>query len=247
MKTNSFETPTVVSPAEWLAARLELLHEEKEYTKQRDRLTTRRRALPWVQVTKNYLFQSPQGSATLGDLFEGRSQLIVYHFMFGPEWEEGCPSCSFVSDHLAPMVVHLKARDVAFTAVSRAPLAEITPFKERMGWAFNWVSSNDNDFNYDFHVSFPPEERVDNKVYYNYGMMEFPWEEAPGMSVFARAKDGNIYHTYSTYGRGVEALIGTYTLLDMVPKGRDETAEEGMSWVRYHDRYDRTPDVVAAR
>jgi predicted dithiol-disulfide oxidoreductase (DUF899 family) len=238
MKNNSFENPTVVSPEKWLAARRELLREEKEFTKFRDRLAARRRELPWVKVDKPYTFESPAGRVSLAELFEGHSQLVVYHFMFGPGWEEGCKSCSYVSDHLAPAVVHLQARDVAFAAISHAPLAEIAPFKERMGWAFNWVSSHGSDFNRDYHVSFTAEELAQGKVYYNYGMREFPLEEAPGLSVFAKDANGDVYHTYSTYGRGLDLLIGTYNLLDLVPKGRDEDSEATMNWVRHHDRYD---------
>jgi predicted dithiol-disulfide oxidoreductase (DUF899 family) len=245
MKATSFENPSVVSPEKWLAVRRELLREEKEFTKFRDRLAARRRELPWVKVEKPYVFESPGGRVALADLFEGRSQLIVYHFMFGPGWEEGCKSCSFVSDHLAPAVVHLQARDVAFAAISRAPLAEITPFKERMGWAFNWVSSHGNDFNRDYHVSFTAAELAKGKVDYNYGMTDFPVEEAPGLSVFARAANGEVYHTYSTYSRGLDLLIGTYNLLDLVPRGRDEDSEATMSWVRYHDRYGQPADAVA--
>ena len=245
MKTNSFENPSIVSAEKWLAARQELLREEKEFTKLRDRLAARRRELPWVKVDKPYFFESPAGPVSLGDLFQARSQLIVYHFMFGPGWEEGCKSCSYVSDHLAPAVVHLQARDVAFAAVSRAPLGEIAPFKERMGWAFNWVSSHGNDFNRDYHVSFTVEELARGKVYYNYGMTDFPAEEAPGLSVFAREANGEVYHTYSTYSRGLDQLVGTYTLLDLVPKGRDEDSEATMSWVRHHDRYDQAADLVA--
>ncbi|HEX2853407.1 MAG TPA: thioredoxin family protein [Opitutaceae bacterium] len=246
MKTNSFNPPAVVSPDQWLAARREFLREEKEFTKLRDRLAARRRELPWVKVDKAYTFESPAGPVSLADLFEGRSQLVVYHFMFGPGWEEGCKSCSYVSDHLAPAVVHLQARDVAFAAVSHAPLAELAPFQERMGWGFNWVSSHGGDFNYDYHVSFTAEEMARGKVYYNYARTEFPSEEAPGLSVFARTKNGDIYHTYSTYSRGLDALIGTYTLLDLVPKGRDEDSETTMSWVRFHDRYDQPADAVAS-
>lgn len=245
MKTNPFENPTVVSPETWLAARRKLLREEKDLTKLRDQLATRRRELPWVKLDKPYVFDSQSGPVTLAELFEGRSQLIVYHFMFGPGWEEGCKSCSFVSDHLGPAVVHLQARDVAFAAISHAPLGEITPFKERMGWSFNWVSSHRNDFNRDFHVSFTAEELAQGKVYYNFDMMEFPVEEAPGLSVFARAKNGDIFHTYSTYSRGLDHFIGAYTLLDVVPKGRDEDPEATMSWVRYHDRYQQPTDAVA--
>ena len=244
MKTNAFENPTIVSPEKWLAARRELLREEKEFTKLRDRLSARRRELPWEKVDKRYVFESPTGPVTLADLFGDRSQLVVYHFMFGPGWGEGCKSCSYVSDHLAPAVVHLQARDVAFAAISRAPLSEITPFKQRMGWAFNWVSAHGTDFNHDFHVSFTDEEVAKGEVYYNYGMQEFPSEEAPGLSVFARSRD-QIYHTYSTYGRGLDVLIGTYNILDLVPKGRDEDSEMTMSWVRYHDSYGQPADVAA--
>lgn len=247
MNTHSFEHPTVVSAAEWLTARRELLHEEKELTKLREQLAARRRTLPWEKVAQPYVFESPIGPVTLAELFEGHSQLIVYHFMFGPGWEQGCKSCSFVSDHLAPTVVHLQARDVAFAAVSHAPLAELAPFRERMGWSFNWVSSHGNDFNRDYHVSFTAQEMARGEVYYNYGMRAFPVEEAPGLSVFARTPDGAVYHTYSTYGRGLEALIGTYTLLDLAPKGRDEDPENPMSWVRHHDHYDPSVTVLAGQ
>ena len=245
MKSQTVKNPTIVSEEKWLAARRELLREEKELTRFRDRLAVRRRELPWVKVDQAYIFQSPGGRVSLADLFEGRSQLVVYHFMFGSGWEEGCKSCSYVSDHLAPTVVHLKARDVAFAAISHAPLAEFAPFKERMGWTFNWVSSHGSEFNRDYHVSFTAEELADGKVDYNYGLREFPVEEAPGLSVFAKDEKGDVYHTYSTYGRGLDQLIGTYTLLDLVPKGRDEDSELTMSWVRYHDSYDQPADAAA--
>jgi predicted dithiol-disulfide oxidoreductase (DUF899 family) len=246
MKTNVFKNPTVVSEDTWVAARKELLREEKEFTRLRERLAAKRRELPWVKVGKTYTFDSSSGPISLADMFGGRSQLIVYHFMLGPDWHEGCPSCSFVSDHLEPTVVHLKARDVSFAVVSRAPIAEILPFKERMGWTFNWVSSHRNDFNFDYHVSFTEEEMARKTVYYNYGLMEFPNDEAPGLSVFAKDAAGNIYHTYSTYTRGLDPLIGTYTLLDFVPKGRDEEPDNmfKMDWVRYHDSYDKPADVA---
>lgn len=244
MKTHSFKNQTVVSEDQWLAARRELLREEKELTHMRDRLAERRRKLPWVKIDKAYRFEGPDGHLSLADLFEGRSQLVVYHFMFGPGWGEGCKSCSYVSDHLAPAVVHLQARDVAFAAISRAPLAEITPFKERMGWGFNWVSSHDNDFNFDYQVSFTEEELARGKVHYNYELTAFPFEEAPGLSVFAKGTNGDVYHTYSTYSRGLDQLIGTYTVLDLVPKGRNEDPEATMSWVRYHDRYDQPTDAA---
>lgn len=229
----------IVSPEEWLAARRELLRKEKEATRLQDELSAARRALPWVRVEKDYTFAAPGGRVTLGELFAGRSQLVVYHFMFSPDWQEGCPSCSFVSDHFDGTLPHLAARDVSFTAVLRAPLAKIEAFRERMGWRFRWVSSHGSDFNADFRVSFTKEELASGQVEYNYEMQEFPSEEAPGLSVFARDADGGIYHTYSTYGRGVETLMGTYRILDLVPKGRDEERLDfSMDWVRYHDRYD---------
>lgn len=244
MNTPPVKNPTVVSPEKWLAARRELLREEKEFTRQREKLAARRRELPWVKVEKAYTFEAPGGRVSLADLFDGRSQLVVYHFMFGPGWEEGCKSCSYVSDHLDPAVVHLKARDVAFAAVSHAPLAEFAPFKNRMGWRFNWVSSHGSDFNHDYQVSFTAEEMAKGEVYYNYAMTEFPSEEAPGLSVFAKDAKGDVYHTYSTYSRGLDPLIVTYTVLDLVPKGRDERSENTMSWVRHHDRYDQAAHVA---
>jgi predicted dithiol-disulfide oxidoreductase (DUF899 family) len=247
MKNQTSKNPNIVSPEKWLAARRELLREEKELTQLRDRLAARRRELPWVKVEKAYSFESPSGRVSLAELFEGRSQLVVYHFMFGHGWEEGCKSCSYVSDHLAPAVVHLQARDVAFAAISHAPLAEFAPFKNRMGWAFNWVSSDGSDFNHDYHVSFTAEELARGKVAYNYGLRDFPMEEAPGLSVFAKDAKGDVYHTYSTYGRGLDQLIGTYTVLDLVPNGRDEDSESTMSWVRYHDSYGQPANAVATR
>ena len=237
MKSNSFKNPTIVTEEKWLAARREFLREEKEFTRLRDRLAARRRELPWVKVAKAYAFESTAGRLTLAELFDGRSQLAVYHFMFGPGWEVGCKSCSYIADHLVPTVAHLQARDVALAVISHAPLAEIIPFKERMGWAFNWVSSHGSDFNRDYHVSFTPEEMARGQVDYNYSLMDFPMEEAPGLSVFAKDANGDVYHTYSTYGRGVEVLMGTYSVLDLVPKGRDEDPEATMSWVRHHDSY----------
>jgi predicted dithiol-disulfide oxidoreductase (DUF899 family) len=250
MNNHSFENPTVVPEDKWLAARKELLREEKELTRLRDRIAAKRRQLPWVKVGKDYVFDSPGGPVSLADLFKGRSQLAVYHFMLGPGWGEGCPSCSYIADHLVPTIPHLQARDVSLAVVSRAPIAEILPFKQRMGWSFNWVSSNGNDFNYDYHVSFTEEEMARKTVYYNFGLTEFPNDEAPGFSVFAKGADGNIYHTYSTYGRGVEQFMGTYTILDLMPKGRDEEPDKfyKMDWVRYHDSYEQsTADAAATR
>ncbi len=246
MKTNAPTHPSVVSEDQWRATRLELLREEKKLLRLQDELAARRRQLPWVKIGKPYAFAGPSGRVTLADLFAGRSQLVVQHFMFGPGWEQGCKSCSFMMDHFNAAAVHLPARDVSFAAVSRAPLADILPFKKRMGWNVTWVSSHDNDFNFDYHVSFTPEEMAEGKVYYNYGPRAFPHEEAPGVSVFARDAAGAIYHTYSTYGRGVEFIMGTYHILDLTPKGRDEDGMEyGMEWLRHHDRYDQSADVVA--
>jgi predicted dithiol-disulfide oxidoreductase (DUF899 family) len=236
------ETPLsehrIVSRDEWLASRIELLKKEKELTRLRDEQSRQRRELPWVKVDKNYVFDAPEGRRTLAELFHGRSQLVIYHFMFGPEWEEGCPSCSFTCDHVDGSLAHLAARDVTLAMVSRAPLAKIEAFKKRMGWRFPWVSSYGSDFNRDFHVSFTKAESSQGKVSYNYAMQDFPSEEAPGISVFYKDRGGDVFHTYSTYGRGVEPLVGTYMILDMVPKGRDE-GHLGftMEWVRYHDRY----------
>ncbi len=228
----------IVSQEEWLAARKELLEREKEAVRLKDRLSAARRALPWVKVDKIYLFDGPNGKVSLSDLFAGRKQLVVYHFMFGPDWKEGCPSCSFVSDHFGGALPHLAARDVSVAAVSRAAFGKLAAFKQRMGWNFNWVSSANSDFNFDYHVSFSAEELAKGKVDYNYTEQEFPSAEAPGISVFYKDEDGSIYHTYSTFGRGVEAVMATYTILDMVPKGRDEDELDfSMAWVRYHDKY----------
>lgn len=238
MSTAMMETHAVVSQSEWLAARKKLLAKEKEYTRLRDALAAERRALPWVRVEKNYVFDTPAGKKSLADLFDGRSQLIVYHFMFGPEWNEGCPSCSFIADGFDGAAVHMAQRDVSFTAVSRAPLAKIEAFKHRMGWRFGWVSSHGTDFNYDFHASFTKEQQSKGKVDYNFDMVEFPSAEAPGISVFYKDENGNVFHTYSTYARGVETGLNTYSYLDLVPKGRDEDdLPFSMAWVRHHDRY----------
>ena len=219
MSSRTVDNPKVVSRAEWLAARKQLLAKEKELTRQRDAIAAERRQLPWVKVEKNYVFDSPTGKKTLAELFDGRSQLIIYHFMFGPEWQEGCPSCSFNMDHTDPALVHLAQRDVSFAAVSRAPIAKIESFKKRMGWKFNWVSSHNSDFNYDYQASFTPEQMAKGKVEYNYELTEFPSTEGPGISVFYKDKDGNIFHTYSAYARGSETTINTYNYLDFVPKG----------------------------
>jgi len=230
----------VVSPDEWIGARKEFLQKEKEFTRLRDELSRLRRELPWEKVEKQYGFDGPEGKVTLADLFDRRSQLIVYHFMFGPGWQEGCKSCSFLADHFNSFGVHLNARDVTLAAVSRAPIDELQAFKNRMGWDFTWVSSCDTDFNFDYHVSFTGDEMAKGNVYYNYGFQEFPAEEAPGISVFYKEEaTGDIFHTYSSYGRGLDILLGTYNFLDLVPKGRDEEGLAfSMAWVRHHDRYD---------
>ena len=234
----------VVSRDEWIAARKAHLANEKAFTKARDRLSAERRALPWVKVEKNYLFDTPEGKKSLADLFDGRSQLIVYHFMLGPDWGEGCPSCSYLADHFDGAALHLAHRDVTLIAVSRAPLPEIAAYKQRMGWRFPWVSSYGNDFNYDFHVSFRPEQK-EGEVYYNYEMGDFESDEMPGVSVFIKDASGAIFHTYSAYARGLDILVGTYNFLDLVPKGRDEAELPWtMAWVRRHDDYD---DVEAAK
>jgi predicted dithiol-disulfide oxidoreductase (DUF899 family) len=228
----------VVSPAEWLAARKELLTKEKEFTRLRDELSRQRRELPRVKVEKQYLFGSAKGKQTLADLFDGRSQLIVYHFMFGPGWKEGCPSCSFLADGFDSARIHLAQRDATLVVVSRATLPEIEAFQKRMGWQFPWVSSFGSDFNFDYHVSFSKEEIAQGKLYYNYEVTKFPSEEGPGASVFYKNREGDIFHTYSTYARGLDILLTTYNFLDLTPKGRDEEAlPHTMAWVRHHDRY----------
>ena len=230
---------SVVSRDKWLAERKTLLAQEKELTRLRDQIASKRRALPWVRIEKNYLFDAPEGKRSLADLFEGRRQLMVQHFMFGPGWEQGCPSCSFMADHTDGMKIHLEHRDVSFVAVSRATLPEIERFRQRMGWQFKWVSSHGSDFNYDFGVSFTPEEVAKGKLHYNYGEWPLAGEEWPGISLFYRNDAGEVFHTYSTYGRGVEVMMGTYNMLDLTPKGRDE--HDGfykMDWVRHHDRYE---------
>lgn len=228
----------VVSRDEWLAARKQLLLKEKEFTHLRDRLNAERLALPWVKIEKPYVFDGPNGQETLADLFDGRSQLIVKHFMFGPEWNDGCVGCSFELDNLSGAIVHLEHHDVTYVVVARAPMAKIEAFRRRMGWRFKWVSSFGSDFNRDYRVSFTNEEMAAGKVLYNYDMTEFPSEEAPGASVFYKDATGNIFHTYSSYGRGLDILLGTYNFLDLAPKGRDEDGLAfTMSWVRHHDRY----------
>lgn len=236
----------VVPRERWLAERQALLAREKALLRQADELARARRALPWVRVDQPYRFDTPEGPRTLAGLFGGRSQLLVQHFMLAPGWEEGCPSCSYMADHADGMRPHLAQRDVAMVAVSRAPLAEIERFRKRMGWRFDWVSSHGSDFNRDYAVSFTPQERAAGAVRYNYAMQPFPHEEAPGISVFCKDAAGQVFHTYSTYGRGVEVMMGTYRMLDLTPRGRDEAdLPHTMAWVRHHDRYEAAPAAQA--
>lgn len=228
----------VVSRQEWLTARTAFLAKEKEFSRLRDELSRQRRELPWVKVAKPYSFEGPNGKETLAELFGKHSQLMVYHFMFGPESDEGCPHCSFWADHYDAMLVHLAHRDVSFVVISRAPLAKIERFKQRMGWRFKWVSSNQTDFNYDFGVSFTPEELRTKTAFYNYEKTD-PGPERQGLSAFYKDEHGAVFHTYSTYARGIDLLNSTYNCLDMAPKGRDEDGLEGaQAWVRHHDRYE---------
>jgi predicted dithiol-disulfide oxidoreductase (DUF899 family) len=229
-----------VSREEWLLARKELLEKEKRLTRERAAVAAERRKLPWVKVDKEYLFDTPNGKKALEQLFEGRSQLVVYHFMMGPGWPAGCPGCSMIADHLNGSVTHLANRDVTLIAVSRAPLAEIEAFRKRMGWTFKWASSHGSEFNYDYHVSCTKDELDRGEIYYNYEIQKPMSEERPGVSVFCKDEDGEVFHTYSAYARQLETLMGVYTYLDMVPKGRDE---EGLrppsAWLRHHDRYEQ--------
>jgi predicted dithiol-disulfide oxidoreductase (DUF899 family) len=228
----------VVSNAEWVVARKEHLAKEKEFTRLRDELSAQRRELPWEAVEKPYVFEGAKGQETLADLFGGKSQLVIYHFMLGPGWNEGCQSCSLIADHFDGMTIHLASRDVSFVVVSRAPYAEIQAFQKRMGWKFMWVSSFGTDFNFDYQVSFTKEQIAAGEVYYNYSATKFPSEEAPGLSVFSKDAAGKVFHTYSSYGRGLDIFLGVYHFLDVVPKGRDESGLAWpMAWVRHHDRY----------
>jgi predicted dithiol-disulfide oxidoreductase (DUF899 family) len=235
----------VVSQQEWLEARRALLAQEKEATHLRDELNRQRMALPWVKVDKEYVFDTPDGQKTLAELFDGRSQLIVYHFMLGPGWAAGCPGCSFLSDHVDGALPHLEHHDVTYTAVSRAPMAEIAAYKKRMGWRFPWVSAFGSDFNYDYGVSFREEDA--GKAAYNFGTLPAPQgkdnTEEPGLSVFFKDEAGNVFHTYSSYARGPEELIGTLMILDRAPLGRNE--QKTMSFVRRHDEYENAPKAHA--
>jgi predicted dithiol-disulfide oxidoreductase (DUF899 family) len=243
----------IASREEWLEARRALLLKEKEHTRRGEAINAQRRQLPWVKVEKEYVLDTPEGKRTLAGLFDGRSQLIIYHFMFGPGWEEGCVGCSFLADHIDGANQHLRNHDVTLVVVARAPLPEIEAFKHRMGWGFPWVSSFGSDFNYDFHVSFTKEQLAAGKVFYNFELRDCPVEELAGTSVFARDEKGAIFHTYSAFARGDEQLLGAYHYLELTPKGRNETgpAFDLTDWVRHHDRYhengtvDRTGRYVA--
>jgi predicted dithiol-disulfide oxidoreductase (DUF899 family) len=229
------ENHQVVEHDEWLAARVALLAKEKEFTRLRDELSRHRRELPWERVAKQYVFDGPGGEQTLSELFDGRSQLVVYHFMFEPEADEGCPHCSFWADNFDPNVVHLSARDATMIAVSRAPFAKLAAYRERMGWSFHWVSSFESDFNEDYGVSFPPERRAD--AVYNFGTQSPGLADREGVSVFAKDGSGSVFHTYSAYARGIDLLNTAYNYLDLVPKGRDEEGRPNQFWVRRHDDY----------
>ena len=227
----------VVSKEDWVDARKVLLDKEKEFTRLRDELSAERRRLPWNRIEKDYSFDGPNGKQSLADLFGNNRQLLVYHFMYGPDWEEGCPSCSFWADNFNGVDVHLEHRDTTLLAISNTSVANIEAYKERMGWSFQWVSSAGTDFNQDFHVSFSPDEMAGEEVYYNYRKSPFPVSEAPGMSAFFKDEDGAIYHTYSTYARGLDILNGAYNMLDLTALGRHEDGK-GMAWLRRKDQYE---------
>jgi predicted dithiol-disulfide oxidoreductase (DUF899 family) len=227
----------VVSEKEWVTARTALLVKEKKFTRLRDELNRQRRELPWVKLEKKYVFDGPAGKVTLADLFRGKSQLIVYHFMFGPGWKEGCPHCSFWADHFDSVNFHLGQRDTTFAVISRAPWKEIAPFKKRMGWGFKWFSASNSDFNFDLNVSFTPEQVKSGVLPYNYTHFKMKIDELQGVSAFYKDNKGGIYHTYSSYARGIDLMNTTYNFLDLTAKGRDENPDATQDWVRYHDKY----------
>jgi predicted dithiol-disulfide oxidoreductase (DUF899 family) len=246
MTSSPLPQPKIVPRDEWLVARQALLAREKELTRLRDRLAAERRALPWVKVETEYVFDGPHGKETLADLFADRSQLIVHHFMLGPDWEQGCPGCSFNADNVDGALVHLAPHDVGFVRVSRAPLARIEAFRRRMGWPAKWVSSYGSAFNFDYHVSFSRDDMARGEVYYNYASAKAVSDELSGFSVFYKDEAGAVFHTYSCYARGDEDVLGTYFFLDRTPKGRNETGPHHnlMDWVRHHDRYAAAPDAA---
>jgi predicted dithiol-disulfide oxidoreductase (DUF899 family) len=227
----------VVSRDQWLKERTALLAEEKELTRRRDAIAARVRALPWVKVDKPYTFDAPTGKKSLADLFGNHSQLIVYHFMFDPTWSQGCKSCSFIADHYNPLVIHLAHRDISLVTVSKAPIEKLTQFHERMGWTFPWVSAAHTDFGRDFGVSFTDEELASDGAIYNFNTKPYPIRELPGLSVFFKDARGEIFHTYSTFARGLEDFLTAYRYIDITPKGRDEEQTGGMGWLRHRDRY----------
>ena len=230
----------VVSSEQWLAARKSFLAKEKEFTRLRDELSAQRRALPWERVEKDYVFEGPKGKETLAQVFDGRSQLVVYHFMFAPEAEVPCKSCSFWADNFNGIIAHLNQRDVTFVAISRAPLPKLQAFAKRLGWSFKWLSSGGNDFNYDYNVSFRPGDAGKGGASYNYKPTETTMADLPGISVFSRDAEGQVFHTYSCYARGLDMMNTAYHYLDLVPKGRDETElPHTMSWVKFRDLYGR--------
>ena len=234
---NGAKEHKVVSQKAWLTARKQLLVKEKKFSKLRDQLNRQRRDLPWAKVDKKYVFDTPDGKQTLAELFDGKSQLIIYHFMFGPGWGEGCPHCSFWADHYDSVNIHLGQRDTTLVVASQARLKEIAPFKKRMGWRFNWVSSFKSDFNFDFHVSFTPAQIRSGKLFYNYEKMAMDMDQREGVSAFYKDEKGLVYHTYSSYARGIDLLNTTYNFLDLTAKGRDENPERTQDWVRFHDKY----------
>lgn len=239
------EHPKIVSREEWLEARKKHLKDEKALTRMRDLVAADRRRLPWVKIEKDYVFDTPAGEKTLADLFGQNSQLIIHHFMFGPDWEAGCPSCSMEADHAEGALVHLENHDVSYVRVSRAPLEMIEAYKKRMGWKAKWVSSWESDFNYDFNVSFT-KAQLAGDVSYNYRTIngKDAYDELPGLSVFYKNENGEVFHTYSSYARGNEEVNGVFIYLDITPKGRNE--KEIMDWVKRHDEYERSPDVYNA-
>ena len=231
-------THEVVSKSEWVEARKRFLAKEKEFTRMREQLSAERRALPWMRIDKDYTFEGPNGRETLAQLFGDRNQLVVYHFMFAPEWEVGCKNCSFWADNFNGITAHLRQRDVAFTAISRAPLSKLQAFARRLGWTFKWVSSQGNDFNYDFEVSFKPEAVARGDATYNFAKLQYARSDMPGISVFAKDESGAVFRTYSTFGRGIDMMNTAHNYLDLVPKGRDEGGKI-MAWVKLRDLYDR--------
>jgi predicted dithiol-disulfide oxidoreductase (DUF899 family) len=229
----------VVSHEEWLKARRDLLVKEKEFTRLRDELSQRRRELPWEAVDKNYVFEGPHGKQALTDLFEGRSQLVIYHFMFDPSWDAGCPHCSFWADNFNGTIVHLNQRDTTMIAVSHAPYGKLAAYEKRMAWNFKWLSSFGTDFNFDYHVSFTPEEVRNKTAFYNFAIQPTPGTDAPGVSVFYRDQSGRVFHTYSAYARGIDLLNAAYNYLDLTPRGRDEAGQKNPQfWVRRRDEYE---------